>query len=244
MGEQYDQLAAQYESYAKHSTFKPVERFNFFSHLGELCGESILDLACGFGYYTRLIKAHGAGKLIGIDISEGMIDLAREHEAKLPMGIDYQVADCANLPDLGEFDAVTAIWLLNNAPDRACLKGMIDSVYRQLKPGGRFVGITFFPEFDISKSNFGKYGVEISGQKFIGEQWEIEGFFHTAEGPTKPITVYQWSRDTQNELFKAAGFSKVTWAPIEVPPLQIEKYGAEYWEDFANNNGICLIAER
>ena len=40
-------------------------------------GQVILDLACGTGFYSRLLKQLGAGRVIGVDISEAMIAEAR-----------------------------------------------------------------------------------------------------------------------------------------------------------------------
>jgi SAM-dependent methyltransferase len=36
-----------------------------------------VDIACGEGYYTRLLRRREAGKVVGIDLSERMIELAR-----------------------------------------------------------------------------------------------------------------------------------------------------------------------
>ena len=41
--------------------------------LGPLDGKRVLDLACGFGIYTQLLKQHGAAQVIGVDISPEML---------------------------------------------------------------------------------------------------------------------------------------------------------------------------
>jgi toxoflavin synthase len=43
---------------------------------------SVLDLACGEGFYTRLLRQTGAGRVVGVDLSAGMIALARQEEAR------------------------------------------------------------------------------------------------------------------------------------------------------------------
>ena len=42
----------------------------------------MLDVACGEGFYTRMIRERGAARVTGIDLSQGMIDLARKQEAQ------------------------------------------------------------------------------------------------------------------------------------------------------------------
>ena len=85
--------------------------------VGALDGKRVLDLACGFGFYTRLLKQHGAATVVGVDISPEMIRLATQQEQAEPLGITYQVGDAVTLPPLGPFDLVTAAYLLNNADE-------------------------------------------------------------------------------------------------------------------------------
>ena len=48
--------------------------------LGDVNGKRALDVACGEGHYSRLLRQAGAEEVVGIDISERMIDLARASE--------------------------------------------------------------------------------------------------------------------------------------------------------------------
>jgi SAM-dependent methyltransferase len=65
--------------------------------VGALDGKSVLDLACGFGFYTRLLKQHGAAQVLGVDISPEMIHLAYQQEQAAPLGITYQICDAVTL---------------------------------------------------------------------------------------------------------------------------------------------------
>ncbi len=49
---------------------------------GLLEGATVLDVGCGEGYVSRNLKAMGAEKIVGVDISEGMIEAAKRHWAK------------------------------------------------------------------------------------------------------------------------------------------------------------------
>ena len=75
-GAQYDHIGSKYDEYARTATLKRAESYAFFRMVGPLDGKSVLDLACGFGFYTRLFKQRGATLVMGVDISPEMIRLA------------------------------------------------------------------------------------------------------------------------------------------------------------------------
>ncbi len=94
-GTQYDHIGSKYDEYARTATLKQAESYTFFRMVGSLEGLRVLDLACGFGFYPRLLKQRGAAQVIGVDISPEMIRLANQHEQAEPLGITYQVGDAA-----------------------------------------------------------------------------------------------------------------------------------------------------
>ena len=49
-----------------------------FSLLPNLKGKSVLDLGCGFGEHCKGFIKKGAAKVVGVDISEKMLEVARE----------------------------------------------------------------------------------------------------------------------------------------------------------------------
>ena len=123
-GAQYDHIGSKYDEYAQTATLKRAESYTVLRMVGPLAGTRVLDLACGFGFYTRLLKQQGAAQVIGIDISPEMVRLGREQEQAEPLGVTYQVYDATALPALGIFDLVTAIYLLNYATSTDELLGM------------------------------------------------------------------------------------------------------------------------
>ncbi|MCY3777109.1 MAG: class I SAM-dependent methyltransferase, partial [Candidatus Aminicenantes bacterium] len=67
--EQYDSIAEAYRD-SKQLPFRHlIERFTLFELLGEIGGNRVLDLACGDGFYTRLLKRAGAAEVTGVDVS-------------------------------------------------------------------------------------------------------------------------------------------------------------------------------
>lgn len=100
-GAQYDHIGSKYDEYARTATLKQAESYTFFRIVGSLGGKRVMDLACGFGFYTRMLKQHGAVQVVGVDISPEMVRLATEQEQAEPLGISYQICDAAALPQMG-----------------------------------------------------------------------------------------------------------------------------------------------
>jgi trans-aconitate methyltransferase len=94
-------------------------------------GEHILDIGCGTGYLTQQI--HNAGAIVkGTDYSANMIAQAKESYP----GVNFEVADAGNFDEAGKYDAVFSNAALHWVKNQS---GMMQSVYKSLKPGGRFV---------------------------------------------------------------------------------------------------------
>jgi ubiquinone/menaquinone biosynthesis C-methylase UbiE len=234
---QYDHIGSKYDEYARTATLKRAERYTFFRLVGALDGKSILDLACGFGFYTRLLKHHGAGKVIGIDISPEMIRLANQHEQAEPLGITYQVGDAVTLPQLGPFDVVTAVYLFNYATSKEQLRGMFRSAYANLVAGGRLVAYTMDPAFTLSKANYTKYGVTVLRQAPEEGRYVCDAEF-VATTPI-PFQYSQWSQATYEGAIKEAGFGEFARHPTEVAPEDLARYGEAYWRDL-HDNGLVI----
>jgi SAM-dependent methyltransferase len=93
-------------------------------------GETILDLGCGDGVLTQRLAEAGA-EVLGVDASAPMLDAARAR------GLKVEQADGQALPYQARFDAVFSNAALHWMPDQAAVAA---SVFRALKPGGRYVG--------------------------------------------------------------------------------------------------------
>ena len=107
-----------------------------FANLRE--GEVVVDLGSGGGLDVLLAarKVGPAGKAIGIDMTQEMIDLARRNAAKSGLAnIEYHLAtiDKLPLPD-ASVDCVISNCVINLAPDKTAV---LREIARVLKPGGR-----------------------------------------------------------------------------------------------------------
>lgn len=99
-----------------------------------------LDLACGTGDISFLLaKKYPAGRIIGIDITEKMLVLARRRNECPNVGFFRQ--DMGRLSiDSRTVDIVTGGYALRNAPD---LEVALDEINRVLRPGGTAAFLDF-----------------------------------------------------------------------------------------------------
>jgi ubiquinone/menaquinone biosynthesis C-methylase UbiE len=78
MSTNYDPIAEQYQRAKQQPWRSFVESFTLMELIGEPTGLSVIDLACGEGFYTRMLRRLGAHRVLGVDLSGGMIELARK----------------------------------------------------------------------------------------------------------------------------------------------------------------------
>lgn len=126
----------------------------FKKMVGDVQGLRLLDMACGEGYFSRYYAKAGA-IVTGIDFSERLIAAAQEEESRAPLGIQYHVADASKMVNIESesFDIVISFMALMDIEN---YEGAIMQASRVLKPGGRFVFISFHPCFGWSRRNDGE----------------------------------------------------------------------------------------
>ncbi len=101
--------------------------------------ETILDIATGTGDLAILMTKTNAKKIIGLDISAGMLDVGRKkiEQKKLSHRIEMVLGDSENIPfEDNCFDAITVAFGVRNF--ETLEKGLAE-ILRVLKPNGIFV---------------------------------------------------------------------------------------------------------
>jgi len=147
-------------------------------------GRSILDVGCGEGYCARKLSQRGAGPIVGVDISEGMIERARSREAAELLNIEYRVGTATDLSFAADksFDIVVAVFLFNYLTYQETEHAMRE-IERVLKPEGTFVFAVPHPCFpflcDLEQPFFFDPGSRgyFSGRNhtFKGRIWRRDG---------------------------------------------------------------------
>ena len=100
---------------------------------------NVLDVACGTGDFTIEIAKNVAqgSRIVGVDISDGMIAVGIEKLAKLGLDASLEVADCEALPyDDNTFDRISVGFGVRNFEH---LELGLKEMYRVLAPGGKLV---------------------------------------------------------------------------------------------------------
>ncbi|HEY3135755.1 MAG TPA: class I SAM-dependent methyltransferase [Blastocatellia bacterium] len=143
-GEAFDRFTTAEDSFAENVERPAVERL-----IGNLAGQRLLDLGCGSGTYSVVFVEHGA-QVVGLDLSQTMISLARERARARSVQADFRVADIIEpLPfSQGEFDAVFTGTALHYVES---LGPLMNEIQRVMKPGGRLVASVLHP---MSTSRF------------------------------------------------------------------------------------------
>jgi demethylmenaquinone methyltransferase/2-methoxy-6-polyprenyl-1,4-benzoquinol methylase len=99
-------------------------------------GGSAIDVACGTGKVAGDLQRRSGpeGRVLGVDISPGMIGIARRRLAGRP-GLEFVVGDALALPSDGAaFDAATIAFGMRNLPDYR--RGFAEMA-RVVRPRGR-----------------------------------------------------------------------------------------------------------
>ncbi|MDO6676394.1 bifunctional demethylmenaquinone methyltransferase/2-methoxy-6-polyprenyl-1,4-benzoquinol methylase UbiE [Tenacibaculum sp. 1_MG-2023] len=107
--------------------------------VGENNPQQILDIATGTGDLALMMSELNPEKIVGLDISEGMLQVGRQKIAKANLSnkIKMIVGDSESIPfPDNTFDAITVSFGVRNFENLD--KGLIE-ILRVLKPGGKFV---------------------------------------------------------------------------------------------------------
>ena len=128
-------------------------------------GQTAADIACGTGDLTEMLAATPARRVIGLDFTPAMLDLARLKRARKPGVIagkvEYMWADAHKLPLRDEsVDAITIAYGIRNVQRPA---EAIAEFARVLRPGGRLVVL----EFDRPSNPLVRAGNDLYTQRIM-----------------------------------------------------------------------------
>ncbi len=243
-GQLYDGIGEAFEGFKTLPIIRYGEVPGFLALVGDVTGTSVLDIACGTGFYSRELKRRGAARVLGFDISGAMIDAARALEDADPLGIEYEVADTAALRTFEEpFDLAIAVQAFNYADTVASIELMLRNIHRSLKPGADFFAFVQNPDYDFDGPSLSKYGFlceRAGGENEIGTHIRLTALLD----PPISFTATTPRRDVYEKTLHAAGFTDLEWVPLEVSPAGVHEFGEEFWADFRTNPPLEMLRAR
>ena len=149
----YDRIARIYDPWSA----TVIEDIDFYVGEARRSGDSMVELAVGTGRIAIPTAAAGIA-VIGVDSSEGMLEVAREQATAAGVELDLRLGDLRDPPVEGTYPLVTIPFrsLLHMQTDedrRAALR----AVRGLLEPGGRFVFDVFAPAPDDIAETHGRW---------------------------------------------------------------------------------------
>jgi SAM-dependent methyltransferase len=247
---QYDAIAGGYKQLIDTLPERRLLGYNLELHEGDVAAQAVLDLACGSGDYTRRYKIRGAKRVVGMDISQRMIDLALRAEAETPLGIEYLTGDVSDPATLGEFDLATAFGLLHYAPTREKLQGMCRNVYENLRPGGRFVTANkniVEPELWWSDPPaWQKFNVRPGIPDRRPPQEGDRMTTHIEWGGAHvQFDNYFFYPATYEDALRSAGFTSIAWHRLVLPPeFEHDHGGRAVWQYLIDHPYMVILEAR
>jgi 2-polyprenyl-3-methyl-5-hydroxy-6-metoxy-1,4-benzoquinol methylase len=201
---------------------KAAERADLLSLLPPLKGNRALDLGCGAGQLAQYLALEGAAEVIGVDISEQMLALARTQWAHPRVTYVRASMEQADFPP-ARFDLVVSLLALHYVQD---YRRLVRRIGRWLVPGGVLVFSTEHPIYTSRLPDGGwvtdavgkhvRWGIDRYFDEDVREEhWFTEGirkahrtfatFINglldagfTVERVLEPLPSEQWFRDHSN----------------------------------------------
>jgi SAM-dependent methyltransferase len=169
-------------------------------------GDRVLDVGCGFGDTTqRLAGLVGDGEVVGVDVSEPFIELARRESAATgPDNVSYLVEDVQVADFAGPFDYVFSrmgIMFFAN-PVQA-----FANVLGAMRPGGRFCAVVWRRKPD----NDWLHRAELVVDEYLEHPEE------TDQPTCGPGPFSMANADTVTEQMRIAGFEQISLQRCDLP---------------------------
>ncbi|MFE4583116.1 class I SAM-dependent methyltransferase [Streptomyces chartreusis] len=207
----YDAFAADYTAAERSrlSFRRGIVFPTYLSAVGSVQGKSVLDVGCGYGTYTRMFRRDGARYVVGVDISPEMIALARARDTAKPGTIEYLVHAAEEMPVLGQFDVISAAFLLPYAKTSDELQQMCERMAANAAPGGSIALIVDDSHYDPGLPIPQGCGltIRVPVSPLDGDLIELD----VADPPACTIRYQYWRRQSYEHALGTAGFTSIQW---------------------------------
>jgi 2-polyprenyl-6-hydroxyphenyl methylase / 3-demethylubiquinone-9 3-methyltransferase len=175
-------------------------RLRYIEKAAALDGARVLDVGCGGGILSEAMANRGAN-VLGIDLSQAVLDVAELHALQGKLRIQYRAVAAEELAaeQPASFDLVTCMEMLEHVPDPAAVLGALASLAR---PGG-----------DVIVSTLNRkpvaFAVAIIGAEYIARA--LPRGTHEYLKFIRPSELARWGREVGLTLLDLTG---ITYNPL------------------------------
>ena len=183
----FDSLAARW--WDTEGDFRPLHQINplrldWIRQYVDLKDRRVVDIGCGGGILAESMAEAGAN-VVGIDMAEGPLSVARLHQMESGVDVDYRQSTAEDLAkaEAGSYNVVTCLEMLEHVPDPSTV---IRSCAELLKPGGD----VFFSTINRNPKSF---VFAIVGAEYVLRL--LPKGTHEYEKFIRPSELEQWARE-------------------------------------------------
>lgn len=161
--ESYDNYAEKWATHmrsGKNIAHEYLEKPAMYGKLPDLTGLDVLCIGCGTGEECQHLKSLGARRVVGVDISEGLIEYAKKSYPEL----EFKVMDMEHLDFTAEsFDFVYSSLVMHYIDS---WESVLSAIFKVLKKEGKFLFSTHHPaKWGAEKTRIGKERTALLGYK-------------------------------------------------------------------------------
>jgi len=191
----------------RNSEFKPLHDINplRLNYIKEQCGgilegKRILDVGCGGGILSESLALEGA-TVVGIDLAEAGLEVAKLHLLESGLDIDYQSISAEDLAEkeTESFDVIACLEMLEHVPDPSLV---IEACSKLVKPQGQVF-------FSTINRNPKSYFFAIVGAEYVLNL--LPKGTHNYEKFIRPSEIDEWARSSDLSISSMIG---MTYNPI------------------------------
>ncbi|WP_026972675.1 bifunctional 2-polyprenyl-6-hydroxyphenol methylase/3-demethylubiquinol 3-O-methyltransferase UbiG [Aliagarivorans marinus] len=165
-----------------------------------LFGKRVADIGCGGGVLAESMAKRGA-KVLGIDMGQEQIEVAKLHALETGTKLEYQQSTAEAIAELhaGEFDVVTCMEMLEHVPDPF---SVVAACAKLVKPGGAVF-------FSTINRNLKAYAMMIVGAENIAKI--VPKGTHSYDKFIRPSELLAWCDQQQ---LNCQDLSGVRYLPV------------------------------
>jgi 2-polyprenyl-6-hydroxyphenyl methylase/3-demethylubiquinone-9 3-methyltransferase len=160
----------------------------------------VLDVGCGGGILSEAM-ARGGARVLGIDLSQAVLDVAELHALEAQLAVEYRAIGAEELAAASphSFDLVTCMEMLEHVPDPAATLAALATL---VKPGGNVIVST------LNRKPMA-FAVAILGAEYLARM--LPRGTHEYLKFIRPSELARWGRAAGLDLIDLTG---ITYNPL------------------------------